>query len=65
MVGDDAFVDIAIGGGRQNFFNETEVDIIGEAGYRTDGRDLIEEAMDAGVKVTQTADELTALDLEK
>ena len=64
-MGDDAFVDIAMGGGRRNFFNETEVDIIGEAGDRTDGRDLMKEAMDAGVKVAQTSDELMDLDLEK
>lgn len=65
MVGDDSFVDIALGGGRQSFFNATEVDIDGEKGYRVDGRDLIKEAEAAGVKVAQTSDELMALELDR
>lgn len=62
MVGDDAWVDFAAGGGKVNFYNSTEVDATGEPGERKDGRDLIAEAGDAGVMTAQTRDEFMALD---
>lgn len=64
MVGDDAWVDFAAGGGKANFYNSTEVDATGEPGNRVDGRDLIAEANDAGVVIAQTRDEFVALDFE-
>lgn len=64
MVGDDAWIDFAAGGGKVNFYNSTEVDATGEPGARMDGRDLIAEADDAGVMTAQTRDEFMALDLE-
>ena len=64
MVGDDAWVDFAAGGGKVNFYNATEVDATGEPGARVDGRDLLVEASDAGVMVAQTRDEFMALDFK-
>lgn len=62
MTGDDARVDFAAGGGRGNFFNASEVDVLGESGKRTDGRDLIAEAVEAGVTIVLTKEELMDLD---
>ncbi|CAM9760274.1 unnamed protein product [Ectocarpus sp. 6 AP-2014] len=64
MVGDDAWVDFAAGGGKANFYNATELDAMGESGNRVDGRDLIAEASTAGVMTAQTKDEFMALDFE-
>lgn len=64
MVGDNAWVDFAAGGGKVSFYNSTEVDATGEPGARVDGRDLIAEANEAGVMVAQTRDEFMALDFE-
>lgn len=64
MVGDDAWVDFAAGGGKANFYNATEVDWMDEPGNRVDGRDLIAEAGAAGVMTAQTKDEFMALDFE-
>lgn len=58
MTGDDARVDFATGGGRGNFFNASEVDMLGESGNRTDGLDLISEAVEAGVRIVRTKGEL-------
>lgn len=62
MVGDDAWVDFAAGGGKVAFYNSTEVDAAGVSGSRADGRDLIAEANDAGVMTAQTREEFMALD---
>ncbi|CAM9493358.1 unnamed protein product [Ectocarpus sp. 13 AM-2016] len=64
MMGDDAWVDFAAGGGKANFYNATELDAMGESGNRVDGRDLIAEASAAGVMTAQTKDEFMALDFE-
>ncbi|CAN0547312.1 unnamed protein product [Ectocarpus sp. 8 AP-2014] len=64
MVGDDAWVDFAAGGGKANFYNATELDAMGESGNRVDGRDLIAEASTAGIMTAQTKDEFMALDFE-
>eukprot|EP00903_Cladosiphon_okamuranus_P010821 g10222.t1 len=65
MVGDDAWVDFAAGGGKANFYNSTEVDAKGEPGSRQDGRDLIAEASDAGVTTVETRDEFMAIDFKE
>ncbi|CAN0179791.1 unnamed protein product [Ascophyllum nodosum] len=62
MSGDDAFVDFAMGGGKGSFYNSTEVDLMGEAGDRKDGRNLVEEARDMGFQVTETRKEFESLD---
>lgn len=62
MTGDDGWVDFAAGGGKANFYNETEVDLLGVSGNRVDGRDLIAEATDAGVTIAQTKQEFLNLD---
>ncbi|CAM9215059.1 unnamed protein product, partial [Laminaria digitata] len=62
MTGDDGWVDFAAGGGKANFYNETEVDLLGVSGNRVDGRDLIAEASDAGVTIAQTKQEFLNLD---
>lgn len=64
MSGDHPWVDFAAGGGKRSFYNETEVDIMGNSGSRIDGRDLLAEAADAGVMTAQTRDEFMNLDFE-
>lgn len=49
IIGNEAFVDIALGGGRRNFLDSTMVDSEGSIGRRGDGRSLMEEAASAGV----------------
>lgn len=61
MVDDEGLVDFAAGGGKSIFYNASEVDLLGESGDRTDGRDLITEAADAGVRVAQTKEEFMDL----
>lgn len=65
MIGDDAFIDVAIGGGRRSFFNSTDVNFYGESGDRTDGRNLIEEAKDAGVLTASNSSDFSALQPEE
>lgn len=62
MMGDDGRVDFAAGGGKGSFYNASEVDLLGESGDRTDGRDLIAEAAEAGVTIAQTKEEFMDLD---
>lgn len=62
MTGDDGWVDFAAGGGKVNFYNESEVDLLGVRGNRMDGRDLIAEAADAGVTIAQTKEQFLGLD---
>lgn len=59
---DEPWVDFALGGGRQAFYNMTE-DTYGDYGWRGDGKDLIVEAQDAGVQVVTTSEELLTLDV--
>ena len=62
MVDDEGLVDFAAGGGKSIFYNASEVDLLGESGDRTDGRDLITEAADAGVRVAQAKEQFMDLD---
>lgn len=62
MTGDSSWVDFAAGGGKANFYNESEVDLLGVRGNRMDGRDLIAEAADTGVTVAQTKQEFLDID---
>lgn len=65
MIGENAFVDLAMGGGRRSFFNVSELDFEGESGERLDGRNLIEEAEAAGIITVGNTEEFEALELEE
>ncbi|MFD1795760.1 alkaline phosphatase [Paracoccus aurantiacus] len=54
-------IDIALGGGRAAFLPDSVTDSEGKAGKRTDGRNLIDEAKDAGAQVVFGEDDFTAL----
>lgn len=62
-MGDDAWLDFAAGGGRHNFYNASEVDLLGASGKRMDGRGRIAEEAEAGAMIVQTKEELMDLDL--
>lgn len=62
MIGDDAWVDFAAGGGKGKFYNGTEADTMINTGNRLDGRNLLSEAADAGVTITETRSEFLGLD---
>lgn len=62
MTGEGNLVDFAAGGGKANFYNESEVDLLGVRGNRMDGRDLIGEAADAGVTIAQTKQKFLEID---
>lgn len=50
-------IDIALGGGRQHFLPDT----MDDAGKRTDGRNLLDEAAEAGATILRTGADVTAL----
>ncbi|MGR3545232.1 MAG: alkaline phosphatase, partial [Paracoccus sp. (in: a-proteobacteria)] len=54
-------VDVAMGGGRRHFLPQDATDAEGQPGRRTDGRDLVQEARDAGAQVVFASDDFAAL----
>lgn len=54
-------IDLAMGGGRRNFLPEDVTDDEGEAGQRTDGRNLIEEVTEAGGQYAWNTETFLAL----
>lgn len=56
-------VDLALGGGRARFFPEGTTDQEEEPGLRRDGRNLLAEAREAGVRTVWNAETLGQLDL--
>jgi len=59
----EGFVDIAMGGGRRHFLPAETVDDEGSSGRRTDGRDLVAEAQEAGARYAFDSDSFAAIDL--
>ncbi len=58
-------VDIALGGGRRHFIPESVKGEEGKSGKRTDGRNLIEEAVEAGITYVWDDETAAAVDLAK
>lgn len=54
-------IDVAMGGGRRHFLPQDATDAEGQPGRRTDGRDLVQEARDAGAQVVFASDDFAAL----
>tara|TARA_R110000868_G_scaffold22390_6_gene91852 strand:+ start:4069 stop:5559 length:1491 start_codon:yes stop_codon:yes gene_type:complete len=54
-------VDVALGGGRRHFLPKEATDFEGEAGRRRDGRNLMDEAREAGAEIVTDDVEFAAL----
>ena len=58
-------VDVALGGGRRHFIDQTTIDEEGQAGNRSDGKNLIALARDNGIQYVWDPTTLAAVDYTK